>query len=105
MLEIAKAKSADIEYIRADAQALPFGDGEFDTVTVSFGLRNIQNRQAAIDEIKRVLKPSGQFMHLDFGKPDNFAQKVFNACAVLNGKLFLKNVPVKYFLNSIENYY
>jgi len=105
MLEIAKSKSADIEYVCANAESLPFDDGEFDIVTISFGLRNIQNKQTAIDEIKRVLKPNGQFLHIDFGKQNNFAQKIFNLCATLSGKLFLRNVPVNYFLNSIENYW
>jgi demethylmenaquinone methyltransferase / 2-methoxy-6-polyprenyl-1,4-benzoquinol methylase len=55
----------------ADALKLPFADGEFDTVTVAFGLRNMADYPAALREMARVLKPAGQLLILDFSIPDN----------------------------------
>lgn len=54
----------------ADALALPFGDGEFDVVTVAFGLRNMADYPAALREMHRVLKPGGRLVILDFSLPD-----------------------------------
>lgn len=57
--------------IVADALALPFADGSFDVVTVSFGLRNMADYPAAIREMNRVLKPGGHLLVLDFSLPEN----------------------------------
>lgn len=105
MLNIAKSKSNNIKYVLSNADQLPFEDNQFDIVTIAFGMRNIQDKISAIKEITRVLKSDGQFLHIDFGNPKNFAQYVFNFNAEAVAKLFLKNVPSKYFLNSIENYW
>ncbi|MEM1084163.1 MAG: ubiquinone/menaquinone biosynthesis methyltransferase [Verrucomicrobiota bacterium] len=53
----------------ADALALPFGDAEFDVVTVAFGLRNMANYESALKEMRRVLKPDGHLLVLDFSMP------------------------------------
>ncbi|WP_343226032.1 ubiquinone/menaquinone biosynthesis methyltransferase [Luteolibacter marinus] len=53
----------------ADAMALPFADGEFDVVTVAFGLRNMADYATAIGEMRRVLKPGGHLLVLDFSLP------------------------------------
>lgn len=53
----------------ADALDLPFGDGEFDVVTVAFGLRNMADYEAALREMARVLKPGGRLVILDFSLP------------------------------------
>lgn len=55
--------------IVADALALPFGDGEFDVVTVAFGLRNMADYPAALREMRRVLRPGGRLVILDFSLP------------------------------------
>lgn len=54
----------------ADALALPFQDGEFDVVTVAFGLRNMADYAAAIREMRRVLRPGGHLLVLDFSLPE-----------------------------------
>ena len=51
----------------ADAQHLPFGDAIFDAVTVSFGLRNVDNLATALGEMYRVLRPGGTALVLEFG--------------------------------------
>jgi demethylmenaquinone methyltransferase/2-methoxy-6-polyprenyl-1,4-benzoquinol methylase len=56
---------SDITFQVADAMALPFPDDYFDAVTVSFGLRNMKNYQAAITEMTRVVKPGGRWICLE----------------------------------------
>ena len=53
----------------ADALKLPFMDGEFDVVTVAFGLRNMADYPAALREMHRVLRPGGRLLILDFSLP------------------------------------
>lgn len=53
----------------ADALQLPFPDGEFDVVTVAFGLRNMAHYERALKEMRRVLKPGGSLFILDFSLP------------------------------------
>ena len=53
----------------ADALQLPFQDGEFDVVTVAFGLRNMSDYPAGLREMRRVLKPGGRLVILDFSLP------------------------------------
>ena len=90
MLDIAKSKSSNIQYIQADATKLPFDDNSFDVITMGFGLRNIPNAEKAVEEIYRVLKPNGQFLHLDFGEKNIFS-KIFDKIAITFSKLFTKN--------------
>lgn len=56
------------EAVVCDAEHLPFPDGEFDLVTVAFGLRNMTDKLAALKQMYRVLKPGGKLMVLEFSK-------------------------------------
>ncbi len=58
-------------WTRADATALPFPDGRFNLVTVGYGLRNVANLPAALQEIRRVLAKGGRFVSLDCCEPPN----------------------------------
>ena len=69
MLEVGRKRHKKIEFIEADALALPFGDDEFDAVTISFGLRNIVDPKAALAEMYRVLKPGGRLVICEFSRP------------------------------------
>ncbi len=77
MLEIAKFKikaeglHSKIMIQKADAQALPFLDGTFDTVTIAFGIRNIPDLRLALLEMYRVLKKDGKLVILEFSLPSN----------------------------------
>jgi demethylmenaquinone methyltransferase / 2-methoxy-6-polyprenyl-1,4-benzoquinol methylase len=72
MLEIGRARALDrgilygIEWLGADAERLPFAERSFDLYTIAFGLRNVTRIEAALGEAKRVLKPGGRFICLEF---------------------------------------
>ena len=59
----------NIELIKADALHLPFSDGAFDILCISFGLRNLVDKKKGIQEMKRVLKENGQLVLLEFAPP------------------------------------
>jgi ubiquinone/menaquinone biosynthesis methyltransferase len=71
MLQLAKGKSPSATFITGDMTSLPFRSASFDLVTTGYGLRNVPDLNAAIDEIARVLKPGGRFLSLDFNRPEN----------------------------------
>ena len=60
-----------VEFLVGDMLALPFADASFDLVTTGYGLRNVPNLELAIQEIRRVLKPGGRMLSLDFNRPSN----------------------------------
>jgi demethylmenaquinone methyltransferase/2-methoxy-6-polyprenyl-1,4-benzoquinol methylase len=62
---------ANIEFVQADAQNLPFPDDSFDCVTIAFGLRNVTDIGLALRSMLRVLKPGGRLLVLEFSKPNN----------------------------------
>ena len=66
MLEVGKKKYPKLEFVFADAMKLPFKDQEFDVVTMSFGLRNVQEHKVALGEFLRVLKPGGRLVICEF---------------------------------------
>lgn len=69
MIEVGRRRHPDIEFVEADAAALPFDDAEFDVVTISFGLRNVEDPRAALAEMSRVLKPGGRVVVCEFSTP------------------------------------
>ena len=69
MIEVGRRKHPGITFVEADAMNLPFADNEFDAVTISFGLRNIEDPKKALAEMFRVLKPGGRLVVCEFSKP------------------------------------
>ncbi|MET9599889.1 MULTISPECIES: demethylmenaquinone methyltransferase [unclassified Streptomyces] len=69
MLMEGKKKHAWLPLTAGDATKLPFKDDSFDTVTISFGLRNVQDTDAALRELYRVTKPGGQVVICEFSQP------------------------------------
>ena len=61
----------NLEFIIANAEALPFADNSFDLITMAFGLRNVTHQDKAIAEMARVLKPGGRVLVLEFSRPKN----------------------------------
>ena len=69
MLRRAQAAGRLERLVAADAMRLPFADGAFDAVTVAFGLRNMASYAGALREMRRVLRPGGRLLILDFSVP------------------------------------
>ncbi|RJS91634.1 bifunctional demethylmenaquinone methyltransferase/2-methoxy-6-polyprenyl-1,4-benzoquinol methylase UbiE [Salinisphaera sp. Q1T1-3] len=60
---------SNVDYCLANAEKLPFADDAFDCVTIAFGLRNVTDKQAALNEMARVTRPGGRTIVLEFSKP------------------------------------
>jgi demethylmenaquinone methyltransferase/2-methoxy-6-polyprenyl-1,4-benzoquinol methylase len=69
MLDRARGKSDAIEWVRGDLLALPFPDESFDAATVGFGIRNVQDLEAGLRELARVLRPGGRLGCLEITRP------------------------------------
>src|ERR1700751_1738426 len=64
-----RRKAPELEWIQADVLALPFGDASFDAAVVGFGVRNVDDLDAAIRELRRVLRPGGRLGILEITTP------------------------------------
>ena len=73
MLEVGRRRRPDVAFVAGDAQSLPFADGVFDAVTISFGLRNVPDVVAALEEMLRVTRPGGRVVVCEFSRPTNRA--------------------------------
>lgn len=62
--------SDKVEFVDANAESLPFADSSFDAVTIAFGIRNVPRIPLALSEMKRVLKPGGRALALEFSRVD-----------------------------------
>ncbi len=63
------AAKGGVRFVAGDALALPFADESFDAVTISFGLRNVHDVDAALREFRRVTKPGGRLVICEFSSP------------------------------------
>ncbi|MCB1385502.1 MAG: bifunctional demethylmenaquinone methyltransferase/2-methoxy-6-polyprenyl-1,4-benzoquinol methylase UbiE [Nitratireductor sp.] len=74
MLEVGRKRAEQrrledhVDFVEADAQQLPFGDGIFDAYTIAFGIRNVPRIDRALSEAHRVLKRGGRFLCLEFSE-------------------------------------
>jgi demethylmenaquinone methyltransferase/2-methoxy-6-polyprenyl-1,4-benzoquinol methylase len=76
---IDEGRVGNLRYVQADAQQLPFADDCFDCVTIGFGLRNVTDKQMALNAMFRVVKPGGRLLVLEFSKPVHRSlQKVYD---------------------------
>jgi demethylmenaquinone methyltransferase/2-methoxy-6-polyprenyl-1,4-benzoquinol methylase len=58
-----------LDFVQANAEKLPFADASFDCVTIGFGLRNVTDKPAALASMRRVLRPGGRLIVLEFSQP------------------------------------
>lgn len=77
MLERARRKSGTIEWVQGDALDLPFGDGDFDVVTIGFGVRNFADLERGLGELARVLRPGGRIAVLEITRPQGLLRPFF----------------------------
>ena len=69
MLRVGKRRRPDLPFVAGDATRLPFADGSFDAVTISFGLRNVVDTDAALREMRRVTRHGGRIVVCEFSQP------------------------------------
>ena len=97
-----------IRYIVGNCEKLPIRNNVYDRITIAFGLRNITNRELALNEIYRVLKPGGRFICLEFSKVnDDIIRKLYDLWSFKIipklGKLITNNEDAyKYLIESIR---
>ena len=104
MLEIARGKTSGINFVLGDITKTDFPSASFDVVTMSFGLRNIPEPEKALEEIYRVLKPEGEFLHLDFWSKNIFSRIFDIEALVLAGIFCGKTEPYKYLIQSKKDF-
>jgi demethylmenaquinone methyltransferase/2-methoxy-6-polyprenyl-1,4-benzoquinol methylase len=76
---IDRGLASQVAYVIANAERLPFSDGSFDCVTIGFGLRNVTDKSAALASMRRVLRPGGRLLVLEFSKPRPEIQRAYDA--------------------------
>ena len=69
MLERARRKAPELDWVRGDLLALPFAEASFDAATVGFGVRNVADLAGAIAELRRVVRPGGRLAILEITRP------------------------------------
>jgi len=75
----ASSRWTRIEFKQGDGMALPLPDAVFDTVTISFGLRNMADRHKSLTEMRRVLRPGGKLFVLEFSQPASWFRPFYYA--------------------------
>jgi demethylmenaquinone methyltransferase / 2-methoxy-6-polyprenyl-1,4-benzoquinol methylase len=77
MLERAREKAPEIEWVHGDLLALPFAEAAFDAATVGFGVRNVADLEAGFRELRRVLRPGGRLACLEITRPQGLLSPFF----------------------------
>ena len=108
MLERARRKSAEIEWVRGDALALPFEDGSFDAATVGFGVRNLEDLDRGLAELHRVLRQGGRLGVLEITRPKGllapFYSVWFGGVVPVLGKLLPGGSAYTYLPASVQRF-
>jgi demethylmenaquinone methyltransferase / 2-methoxy-6-polyprenyl-1,4-benzoquinol methylase len=108
MLERARRKAPELEWIRGDLLELPFGDASFDAATVGFGVRNVDDLQRALSELRRVLGPDGRLGILEITRPRGllapFYRLWFDGVVPVLGKLIPGGSAYTYLPASVRRF-
>ncbi|HKX11991.1 MAG TPA: bifunctional demethylmenaquinone methyltransferase/2-methoxy-6-polyprenyl-1,4-benzoquinol methylase UbiE [bacterium] len=113
MLEKGREKvrgQAKAHRIGADGHRLPFADHSFDAVVCAFGIRNLEEREKAAAEIRRVMKKGGQLIVLEFFRPERFFSKLFYqtygkyVLPRIGGAVSRNRKAYEYLQNSIQHF-
>jgi demethylmenaquinone methyltransferase/2-methoxy-6-polyprenyl-1,4-benzoquinol methylase len=99
-----------VNFLQAKAHELPFNDGYFDAISITFGIRNVENIDQALKEMKRVLAPNGKLLILECSRPSSGmlkgAHKLFlQRVAPLLGRLIARNSEAyRYLADTVETF-
>jgi demethylmenaquinone methyltransferase/2-methoxy-6-polyprenyl-1,4-benzoquinol methylase len=106
----ARRLGVHLDWILGDAEALPLPDASADAYTIAFGIRNVTRRERALAEARRVLKPGGRFLCLEFSTPvvpvlDSLYERFSFAVIPQLGKLVAKDgAAYRYLVESIRRF-
>jgi demethylmenaquinone methyltransferase/2-methoxy-6-polyprenyl-1,4-benzoquinol methylase len=106
----ARGDSDRARFVCGDAQALPFSDRQFDAYTIAFGIRNVTDMPLALREARRVLRPGGRFLCLEFSHVDTpilaelYDAWSFNAIPALGQALAGDRASYQYLVESIRRF-
>jgi demethylmenaquinone methyltransferase/2-methoxy-6-polyprenyl-1,4-benzoquinol methylase len=108
MLELAARKSSEVEWVQGDLCRLPFADGTFQAATIGFGLRNVQDREGALCELRRLLASGGRLGILEItrarGPLAPFFRIWFDALVPLAGRLLPGGAAYAYLPASVQRF-
>jgi demethylmenaquinone methyltransferase/2-methoxy-6-polyprenyl-1,4-benzoquinol methylase len=108
MLERARKKDPSVEWVQGDLLQLPFEDGAFDAATVGFGVRNVDDLEAALGELRRVLRPGGRLGILEITRPRGplrlFYRLWFDVLIPLAGKILPGGKAYTYLPASVRRF-
>jgi demethylmenaquinone methyltransferase/2-methoxy-6-polyprenyl-1,4-benzoquinol methylase len=108
MLERARRKAPELEWVRGDLLALPFEDASFDAATVGFGVRNVDDLSRAFAELRRVLRNGGRLGILEITRPGGFLGPFyrvwFDRVVPLLGKLLPGGSAYTYLPASVKRF-
>ena len=108
MLDRARAKAPELDWVSGDALALPFANGSFDAVTIGFGLRNLANVERGLEELRRVLTQGGRVAILEITRPKGllapFYRVWFDGVIPLAGKVLPGGSAYSYLPASVRRF-
>jgi demethylmenaquinone methyltransferase/2-methoxy-6-polyprenyl-1,4-benzoquinol methylase len=108
MLERARRKAPELEWVQGDVTQLPFEDQTFDAATIGFGIRNVPDLQQGLIELRRVLRPGGRLAVLEITRPRGllrpFFRVWFDAVVPLLGKVLPGGAAYTYLPASVRRF-